>query len=251
MTAWYDNDAFWEDVAPVIFTEDRQQKAREDVGQIVALIGLQPSATVLDMGCGPGRHALEFARRGYRVTGVDRTATYLAKADKAAQKEELKVEWVEADMRHYRCDDMFDVAVSLLTSFGYFEDPSEDSQVVENLFASLKPGGHLVMDLMGKEVLARIFRERDWHEESDGTVVLEERKVAADWSRIHVRWVLIQGERRREHRFGHRVYSAMELMGLLGRIGFADIKAYGSLAGAGYDHEAERLVMVARKPGAS
>jgi len=57
---------------------------------------------VLELACGPGRHALEFARRGYRVTGVDRTARYLETAREKAGEEGLDVEWVEADMRTLR-----------------------------------------------------------------------------------------------------------------------------------------------------
>lgn len=46
-------------------------------------------------------------------------------------------------------------AINLFTSFGYFEDPAEDLRVAKNLHESLKPGGKLVMEMMGKEVLAR------------------------------------------------------------------------------------------------
>lgn len=248
MDAWYDNDGLWDDLAAVLFTKDRWGSAPAEVEQLVALIRLSPGSSVLDMGCGPGRHSLEFARRGFSVTGVDRTARYLSEAQDKAQRDSLEAEWVEADMLRFRRDNAFDVAVSLLTSFGYFDDPADDRRVVENLFASLKPCGHVVIDVMGKEVLSRIFRPRDWHEEPDGAILLEERKVTRDWSRIDVRWILINGERRHEHRFGHRIYSAAELKGLLAGAGFINATAYGSLTGTVYDHEAERLVVVAEKP---
>ncbi len=248
MDAWYDNDTLWDDLAAVLFTEDRWGSAPAEIEQLVALIKLPPGSAVLDMGCGPGRHSLEFARRGFSVTGVDRTARYLSEAQDKALRDSLEAEWVEADMRRFRRENTFDVAVSLLTSFGYFEDPADDQRVVENLFASLKPSGHVVMDVMSKEVLARIFRPRDWHEEPDGTILLEERTVTRDWSRIDVRWIVIKGEQRQEHRFGHRIYSAVELKDLLAGAGFINATAYGSLKGAAYDHEAERLVIVAQKP---
>lgn len=251
MAAWYDNEAFWKDTAPAVFNEDRLRKAPAEVERILALIQLPPGAAVLDMGCGPGRHALEFARRGYRITGVDRTAKYLDAARQEALRQGLETEWVEADMRHFRRDNTFDAAINMLTSFGYFEDPAEDRRAVENLLASLRPGGHLVMDLMGKEVLARIFRPHDWHEEPDGTTLLEERTIKDDWSWIDLRWIVIRGEQHREHRFGHRLYSAAELRDLLAAAGFVHVRAYGSLEGTTYDHEAERLVVVAQKPVAS
>jgi len=251
MTAWHDDDTFWEETAPVVFNQERWRVAPKEVEQIVALIHLRPGANVLDLGCGPGRHALEFARRGYHMTGVDRTAAYLDAAREKAQREGFDAEWIEDDMRRFRRKDTFDAAVSLLTAFGYFEDPDDDRRVAENLVASLKPGGHLVMDLMGKEVLARIFQARDWHEEPDGTTVLEERVIKADWSWIDCRWIILSGDRRCEHRFGHRLYSAAELRELLTGVGFVHIGTYGSLEGAAYDNQAERLVIVAQKPGAT
>jgi SAM-dependent methyltransferase len=207
---------------------------------------------VLDMPCGPGRHSLELARRGFRVTGVDRTVAYLDTARQKAAAEGLdgvaQVEWIKADMRDFRLPERFDAAINLFTSFGYFEDPAEDRQVAANFFASLRPGGRLLMDMMGKEVLARVFREQDWEEEEDGTLFLEERKITRNWGWIENRWIAIRGERRVEFRLGHRLYSAVELTALLTEVGFIDLSVYGSLAGDPYDHTARRLVVLAHKP---
>ncbi|UCG32571.1 MAG: class I SAM-dependent methyltransferase [Phycisphaerales bacterium] len=248
MSTWHEDDAFWDTMAPVLFTEERWKQAPVEAGQILELMEIPEGAAILDMGCGPGRHAVEFAGRGYRVTGVDRTVKYLELARQAAEKRGVEVEWFNADMREFRRDGAFDAVVSLLTSFGYFADPREDRRVAENFLADLRPGGYLVMELMGKEVLARVFRPTDWHQESDGTMVLEDRRITDDWAWIDVRWVVLRGERCAEHHFGHRLYSALELKELLGGVGFADVHAYGSLSGTRYDHEAERLVVVARKP---
>ena len=245
---WHENDAFWEETAPVLFTRERLRQACAEVEQILALLDASPGAAILDLGCGIGRHAHEFAKRGCRVTGVDRTAKYLDEARAKASEQGLEIEWVQADMREFRRESAFDAAVSLLTSFGYFADPSDDRRVVENVFTSLVPGGRFVMDLMGKEVLARVYRQRDWHEEPDGTVLLEERRLTDDWNRLEVRWIVLKGKERREYRFVLRLYCAAELKTLLINAGFKEVNVYGSLAGTPYDNEAERLVLVARKP---
>ena len=84
----------------------------------------------------------------------------------------------------------------------------------------------------------------------DGTILLEERQVSADWDWVKVRWIVIRNQRTAEHRFGHRLYSASKLKGLLASVGFTALRACGSLEGAPYDHQAERLVILARKPPA-
>jgi SAM-dependent methyltransferase len=141
----------------------------------------------------------------------------------------------------------FDAAINLFTSFGYFENPDEDRQAAENLFRSLKPGGSLVMEMMGKEVLARIFLPRDWEELPDGTYFLQERRISRDWTWIENRWILLGDGGRQEFAFGHRLYDGAGLRALLLDVGFKSVALFGDLAGAPYDHHASRLVALARK----
>jgi SAM-dependent methyltransferase len=246
MTAWHEQDEFWESVP--MFTEHHLEIAAEEVECVVSLAGIEPGARVLDMPCGVGRHSLELARRGLRVTGVDRTGAYLQIARERAGAENLEVEWIEADMRDFVQHDAFDAAVNLYTSFGYFADPAQNRQVLANLYRSLKPGGTLVMEMMGKEILARIFQPRDWQQLPDGAFYLQERTVTQDWSWIDNRWILVHPDgRRQEFELGHRIYDAAGLKTLLRDADFTGVEVFGSLHGTPYDTEARRLVAVARK----
>lgn len=247
MTQWYDDDSFWADTEAVVFTPERLTGAADEVDQVVKLVELAPGSAVLDLGCGPGRHSLAFAERGYRVTGVDRTARYLDRARNSAAEQNLEIEWVHADMREFCREESFDLTVSLLTSFGYFEDAADDRRVMQHAVASLRPGGRMVIEMMGKEILARIFRQRDWQELRDGTLLLEHREVSDDWSWLNARWIIVRAGERIERCFRLRVYSAVELKNLLTDVGFASVHAYGSLAGTPYDHNAQRTVIVAEK----
>jgi SAM-dependent methyltransferase len=243
---WYEDDHFWQAASPIMFGEQRLTQAAREVEDLVQLVGLRPSATLLDLCCGLGRHSLELARRGFTVTGVDRTGVYLRRAHQQAETEGLKIEFVQADMREFCRPNTFELVLNLFTSFGYFENPAEDRRVIVNVHKSLKKDGKLVMDMMGKEIIARIFRERDWHEET-GVIWLEERSISKDWSWIDNRWILLRGTKRDEFRVSHRLYSAAELTALLRDCGFQRVHTYGNLAGAPYDHQAERLVVVAHK----
>jgi SAM-dependent methyltransferase len=247
MMEWHEQEDFWETVP--MFSERHWEAAPEEVEAVVSLLGLERGAAILDLPCGVGRHSLELARRGYRVTGVDRTATYLRTAREMARAEALDLELVQGDMREFVRAEAFDAAVNLFTSFGYFQDPDEDRQVVENLYRSLKPGGALVIDVMGKEVLARIFHPREWQELADGSFFLQERKVARDWTWMENRWILVHPDgRRHEYTVNHRIYDGAGLRALLLDAGFESVALYGGLSGAPYDTEAQRLVAVARKP---
>jgi len=249
MTTWYDRDDFWETFFPTLFSGRRWEAAPAEVDDLLKLTDLEPGAHVLDLCCGPGRHSLELARRGLRVTGVDRTASYLETARQKAAEEGLEIEFVQEDMRRFVRPGAFDAAINLFTSFGYFEDPADDLQVAKNLYASLKPGGKLVIEMMGKEVLARIFQERDWVwlDEEEGAIILEERKLSQGWSWIESTWTLLREAVRKTYTVSHRLYAGTEMASLLQQAGFASVTLFGGLDSVPYDQNARRLVAVAGK----
>ncbi|MDH3890988.1 MAG: class I SAM-dependent methyltransferase [candidate division Zixibacteria bacterium] len=244
---WYEREDFWEDTESLIFGEKRLEQASDEMEQVIALMKLDPSMKILDMCCGVGRHTIELARRGFDVTGVDRTQRYIDRAAAQAEKQQLEIRLVCEDMRNFCEPEKFDAAINLFTSFGYFDDPADDKLAALNIYNSLKPGGVLLMEMGGKETLARIFQPRDWYEQEDGTIILEERNTARDWSWMENRWILLKGDKRIEQHFCHRPYSATELKNLLLDCGFSTAQAFGSLEGSPYDHEAKRLAVLARK----
>jgi len=245
-TPWHDRDDFWETYESLIFTGKTLAAAPQDVEQAIAMLKLEPGARICDLCCGVGRHSLELARRGFQVTGVDRTERYLDQAKAKADAEGLDIEFVHQDARNFRRPDSFDAVINLYTSFGYFEEPSENMTVLENIHTSLKSGGKLLMELMGKEVLARIFQERDWRQE-DGAILLEERKVGKNWAFIESRWILFKDGEKYEHTFYPKLYSAVELCEMLSRCGFWAIETFGGLDGSPYDQNANRLTVLGCK----
>jgi SAM-dependent methyltransferase len=238
------DDRPWEHIARVMFDNDRWAAAEPEVELSVGLLGLRPPAAVLDLACGPGRHVLALARRGFLVTGVDATAAFLETAGSLASRDGLSVELVHEDMRQFRRIGAFDAVLSMSTSFGYFEDADDDLRVLRNVRRSLRPGGRLLVELMGKEVVARTLKGRDWREE-EGVVLLTEQSVRDDWAWADNRLVFLAEGERQEFVLSHRLYSASELSALLVEAGFAETAIFGSLAGAPYDAAAERLVVVA------
>lgn len=243
---WHEDDEFWQIAGEVMFTDRSWNSAPQEVDDILTLIRAAPPAAILDLCCGPGRHSIEMAQRGFQVTGVDRTAPYLEMARTKAAEHGVRVNFVLEDMRTFCHEQEFDFAVNLFTSFGYFEDPADNLLVLKNLFLSLRPGGRLLLEMMGREVLARIFLERTW-DEVGKILFLQEHHVVDDWSRIENRWILLKEESRYEYEFTHWIYSASELEDMLIQAGFSEMLFYGDISGKPYDQNARRLVVVAQK----
>lgn len=246
---WYDDDRFWELMRPYMFTDRSWERAEKEIDQLVEHHGLEPGDRILDLPCGPGRHALELAQRGFSVTAVDRTESFVDEVDELAAEQDVKIETHTADMREFEHPRSFDVVVNLFTSFGYFDDEAENQGVLARFFEHLRPGGRLVMDVVGKEGLAQTFQPRDWHEFDDGALLLEERELSEDWGWLENRWILFtpDGERH-EFRLGHRLYSGVELRRMVEQAGFADVEVKGSLDGEPYAPKSHRLVVTGHKP---
>jgi SAM-dependent methyltransferase len=244
---WFEDESFWQRTFPFMFPETGFTAAAENVAKIIALAGVA-SGTMLDLACGPGRYAIPFAKAGFAVTGVDRTAYLLNKARERAGDEGASVEWIEQDMRDFVRPTAFDLAINLFTSFGYFDDWAENQRVLENILTSLKPGGVFVFDHLGKELLAERFEATRSDSLADGAVLIHRNQIVDDWSRIEGQWILLDGDRATTYTIRHWLYSGRELRDLLASAGFAEIKLFGSFDATPYAPGVLRLIAVARKP---
>jgi SAM-dependent methyltransferase len=202
---------------------------------------------LLDLCCGFGRLTLEFAARGFACTGVDITRAYLETAREDAAAEKLDIELVRADIRDFVRPRSFDVAVNLYVSFGYFADPRDDRRALANMYESLKSGGVLIIETLGKELAVRDYVAADWFRRA-GYLVLTESSPVDSWGALRNRWILVGEEGERiEKVFTQRLYAATELRALLGEAGFDQGEIYGGWDEAPYDEGAEKLILVGRK----
>ena len=243
---WYEDELFWESVGPILFYRRRIENAPEEVKNIISLLKLRKGAKILDLCCGVGRHSIELSKLGFKVTAVDRTDKYLRSAKRKARRRGVHIEFVKSDMRDFCRANSFNAIINMYTSFGYFKDKDDDRKVALNMYRSLKKGGRLIIELMGKERLAKIFQERGWSEIGN-RIILEERKMNEDWSMIKNRWVVIDEKGRHEFTLNHRIYSAAELGDVLKECGFTVTGVYGGLAAEPYGPHANRLVVAAKK----
>jgi len=172
---WFDNESIWRETYPFMFPESRFAVAAENVAKAIKLTGVR-GKSVLDHCCGPGRYSLALAARGFTVTGVDRTKFLLDKARAKARAAHLKIEWIQEDMRDFVRPDSYNLALSMFTSFGYFDNRGEDAVVLGNVFKSLRRGGAFLMDVMGKEQIAKIFSESSLETLPDGSMRVEDRR---------------------------------------------------------------------------
>ncbi len=115
----------------------------QEVDHLVAALGLQPGQQVLDVGCGPGRHAHELARRGIRCHGVDVSARFIVLAREGAPE---GATFAQGDARALGYETAFDAAISLCQGgFGMSRDRADDEAVVAGMARALRPEGRMAL----------------------------------------------------------------------------------------------------------
>jgi len=206
---------------------------------------LEPGASVLDLGCGHGRHALELASRGYKVLGIDLVTGFLAIAVAQAKERNLEVGLAQADMRSFQADAVFDGVVCLFDAFGFFPD-ADNEQVLVNALAGLKPGGHLLLDLRPREVLTRMPPVAVL-DKGNGDMMIDRHHFDVESGRLIDRRSYVRAGRVRDVAFSVRLYSYTELRTLLEKVGFEVAGVYGGYDGAPLVMSSTRMLVLARK----
>lgn len=135
----------------------------EQVDFIIETLGLKGHERILDLACGYGRHSLEFAKRGYEVTGIDITKEYIENARKESQKAGLKTEFICSDIRDVKFNNEFDVVLNLADgTIGYLENDDENLKIFDCISNALKKGGKSFIDIQSGDYAAVHFPQKLW-----------------------------------------------------------------------------------------
>ena len=243
---WFDDERFWSLFYDWMFPAESFTQAKDQVFDIIRLSGVD-KGDLLDLCCGPGRHSIPFAEYGFNVTGVDLQPALLEKARDYALKHNVSVEYVEENMLTFKRANSYDLAVSMFSSFGYFNNPRDDVQVLENVYFSLRAGGKLVLDVRGKEVHAMANVTSFSQKMPNGDFIFHRTEVNDDWTRAMSDWVYLQDSHAHKFKMEFNLYSGAELRQMLENTGFTNVRVYGDLKGCAYNQNAKRLVILALK----
>jgi SAM-dependent methyltransferase len=129
-------------------------------------LDLRLPCSVLDVGCGTGRHSIELARRGFAVTGLDLSAAMLAKAAEAAAAAKVQVEWIQANASEFSLSHKFDAAIGLCEgAFGLLgagDDPIDQPlSILCNLSRCLKPRAKVLFTVLNAAAMLRKYQNSD------------------------------------------------------------------------------------------
>lgn len=162
-TAW---EAFFDAHAPVYDENAFTRNTVKEVDFLLEELELPPGGSVLDVGCGTGRHAIELARRGYAVTGLDLSSEMLSRAAAAAKTAGVDVEWIRANATSFSFPGKYDAAICLcegsLGLLSQTDDPiGQPLSILCNLSRSLKPQAKVVATVLSAARMLRAHSNED------------------------------------------------------------------------------------------
>jgi len=191
---------------------------------IEAAMGMTASGTYLDLCCGEGRHAVLLGERGYRIVAMDLSSTLLQAGERSAARAGAPVEWVRADSRSIPFRRRFAGIYCWFTTFGYFQERSDDRKVLSEAAGALLEGGVFLLEVLNREFLL-LNRFEEKRIDGEGCYLISRMEFSPAASIATTRKVIHfpRGATRR-YRLTVRIYSREQLRKMIGAAGFRRIE---------------------------
>ncbi len=166
MTERNEWQTFFNGHAPKYMNEPFTRNTKEEIEFILEELKLKPESQILDVGCGTGRHSIELAKKGFKVTGIDISSGMLTEAKKAAKKAAVTVTWIQADAANFKPEREFDAALCLCEgAFGLLsstDKPIEhDLAILRNINAALRPSAKIILTAPNGFEKIRKYSQKD------------------------------------------------------------------------------------------
>ncbi|HKI78293.1 MAG TPA: class I SAM-dependent methyltransferase [Ignavibacteriaceae bacterium] len=237
---WFNTDEYLN-----VYRHRNEAEAKQLVNLIIESIDLPKDSQVLDLACGAGRHSILFALNGYNVTAVDLSDKLLDVAEKSALENNVKIHFIKSDIRKFDSDKRFDLVINLFTSFGYFDNDSENFRLFTLANKLLNPNGFFVLDYLNK-----LYTENNLVGESidkyNHKEIIQRRHI--ENQRVIKNIIIRENGDERSYSESVRMYSKEELTNAITASGLVIENIFGGFDGEKFDEEkSQRIILIAKK----
>jgi len=219
------------------------EMTRGEVDFLERALNIPAGAELLDIPCGNGRHAIELAARGYKMTGLDLSDEFIAEAREASPH---PIRWVRDDMRSLPWDSTFDGAYCFGNSFGYLSW-DDSRRFLAAVARALKAGARFIVDtgMAAESILPSLARNR-WFRLGD-ILMLSENRYYPDESRVDIDYTFVRGGQVETRPTSSYVFTVAELCRIHAEAGLNPVELLASTDGEVYQLGSPRLILISAK----
>ena len=245
---WYEdffqgiNCDFWEKAIPGEVT-------KQEVDFLLSEFNLSQGQHILDIPCGFGRHAIGFAKRGFNVTGIDISSTFIQGLTEKINSERLNIKVIQADILTVQLNEKFSGAVCMGNSFGYFNF-DRMKLFVEKVSSSLETGSKFIVNsgMIAESILPNLAHYSENKTYTFGDITMEVTNVYHVENSFLVSNLLYTKEgKKEEHSYKHYVFTLGEVKRLLKSYDLNTIATFGSTSKEVYKLGDQQVYIVAQK----
>lgn len=220
---------------------------------ILEYTGLKKGSAILDLGCGPGLYTEKFAKRGYKVTGIDFSRRSIAYAKEQAALNHLDIDYIYQNYLTINYVDKYDLAVLIWCDFGALTNEDRDI-LLNKVYTAIKPGGYFIFDVFSPNQCLDIREEKTWEYRESGFwrpypyIYLFANYIYREHDTFEDHHVILDESGKCEvYRIWNHYYTRGSITKLLTSFGYKDINIFSDAAGAEYNDLSKTLCIVAKK----
>ncbi len=245
---WYEdffqgiNCELWEKAIPTDVT-------KQEVDFLLSELNLNRGDHILDIPCGYGRHAIEFSKKGFEVTGIDISKTFIDGLTEKIISENLNIHAIQADILKIQLNERFAGAVCLGNSFGYFNIESM-KLFIEKVSSAIEPGGKFIINsgMLAESILPNLMNYSKNHTYIVDNITMDVANIYhVEDSYMRSNLTYTKEGKTEEHSFKHYVFTLGEVRRLLKLYGLPIIATYSSTTKEEYKLGDRQIYIVAEK----
>lgn len=222
------------------------ERTAAEVDALISILGAPAGSRLLDVGCGFGRHSVEFARRGYSVVAIDPSSAMIAAARRRAEAASVEVEFHVQAAQSFVTEAKFDAAICLFTTLGQISEEGDNVALIGSVFEALKPGTYFIVEVPRRETtVARLKAEERLG--SGERYALVQRRFDGATNTLTEDFEVVTPQERRDYHLCYRLFNQPELTALLTQAGFRVLRVAADPLGANPVDDSPMMWFFARK----
>ncbi|MDQ6755815.1 MAG: methyltransferase domain-containing protein, partial [Bacteroidota bacterium] len=200
---------------------------KQEVDFLTDELKLKPAQHLLDIPCGFGRHSIEFEKRGFNVTGIDISQTYISALKQKIKSDNLNINAVHTDILTMSLSQKFSGAICMGNSFGYFNF-NKMKVFVEKVSSVLETGARFIINsgMVAESILPNFSKNKSYTIENIKMDITNIYNVDDSYMNSHILYT--KENKTEEHSFKHYVFTIAEIKRLLKLYSLKTIATYSS-----------------------